>query len=264
MTELVWAFLLILAFFGVGMAALFVRLYRKVEQGKALLVSTLRDVDVTFTGRVVLPVVHKAEVMDISVKTIEIDRSGGDGLICQDNIRADIKVTFFVRVNKTKDDVTKVAQTIGCARASDQQTLEALFSAKFSEALKTVGKQLDFTDLYTMRHEFRDRIIEVIGTDLNGYVLEDCAIDYLEQTPLGRPQGRQHPGRAGHPQDHRADSAGARAHQRAAQQRAQGHHQAGRGGGGGHPGAGAPEGRGGGPAAAGDGVGAGPGAVRDR
>jgi uncharacterized membrane protein YqiK len=184
MTELVWAFGAILVFFGVGMATLFVRLYRKVEQGKALIVSTLKDVDVTFTGRVVLPVVHKAEVMDISVKTIEIDRSGKDGLICQDNIRADIKVTFFVRVNKTREDVTKVAQSIGCARASDQTTLEELFSAKFSEALKTVGKQLDFTDLYTMRHEFRDRIIEVIGTDLNGYVLEDCAIDYLEQTPL--------------------------------------------------------------------------------
>jgi len=36
--------------------------------------------------------------MDISVKTIEIARTGREGLICRDNIRADIKVTFFVRV----------------------------------------------------------------------------------------------------------------------------------------------------------------------
>ncbi len=35
------------------------------------------------------------EIMDISVKTIELDRSGADGLICRDNIRADIKITFF-------------------------------------------------------------------------------------------------------------------------------------------------------------------------
>ena len=39
--------------------------------------------------------------MDISVKRIEIDRHGEEGLICKDNIRADIKVAFFVRVNKT-------------------------------------------------------------------------------------------------------------------------------------------------------------------
>lgn len=167
-----------------GIFIFIAKLFRKVEQGKALVVSTMTTVEVTFTGRVVVPVIHKAEIMDISVKTIEIERAGSDGLICRDNIRADIKVTFFVRVNKTKDDVIKVAQAIGCVRASDHKTLDELFSAKFSEALKTVGKQLDFVDLYTQRNVFRDQIIAVIGTDLNGYVLEDAAIDYLEQTPL--------------------------------------------------------------------------------
>ncbi|MFG2639656.1 flotillin family protein [Streptomyces sp. NPDC048370] len=160
------------------------RLFRKVEQGKALIVSKMRKVDVTFTGQVVLPVLHKAEVMDISVKTIEISRTGRDGLICRDNIRADIRISFFVRVNKTVEDVIKVAQAIGTQRASDKETLQELFNAKFSEALKTVGKQLDFTDLYTKREELRFRIIEIIGIDLNGYSLEDAAIDYLEQTPL--------------------------------------------------------------------------------
>ncbi|QKW28532.1 flotillin family protein [Streptomyces seoulensis] len=163
---------------------LFSRLYRKVDQGKALIVSKTRRVDVTFTGQVVLPVLHKAEVMDISVKAIEITRSGRDGLICRDNIRADIRISFFVKVNKTAQDVIKVAQAVGTARASDQATLQALFHAKFSEALKTVGKQMDFTDLYTKREELRFQIIELIGVDLNGYHLEDAAIDYLEQTPL--------------------------------------------------------------------------------
>ncbi len=158
--------------------------YRKVPQGYALVVSGTKKVDVTFTGQLVVPVIHKAETMDISVKTIEIDRRQTEGLICQDNIRADIKVNFFVRVNKAKEDVIKVAQAIGCDRASNIGTLEELFAAKFSEALKTVGKQMDFISLYTERANFRDRIIEVIGTDLNGYSLEDVAIDYLEQTPL--------------------------------------------------------------------------------
>ncbi|MFK4154738.1 flotillin family protein [Streptomyces fungicidicus] len=176
----------------VGVALLFLlvglllvtKLFRKVEQGKALIVSKTRKVDVTFTGSVVLPVLHKAEVMDISVKTIEITRAGKEGLICRDNIRADIRITFFVKVSKTVDDVIKVAQAVGTARASDRNTLQELFHAKFSEALKTVGKQMDFTDLYTKREELRYRIIEVIGVDLNGYHLEDAAIDYLEQTPL--------------------------------------------------------------------------------
>ncbi|HEX5598151.1 MAG TPA: SPFH domain-containing protein [Micromonosporaceae bacterium] len=178
--------LAVVALIVIGLIFSVSRLYRKVEQGKALIISKVRRVDVTFTGAVVLPVLHKAEIMDISVKTIEIERTGNEGLICRDNIRADIRITFFVRVNKTTEDVIKVAQAIGTNRASDQATLQELFNAKFSEALKTVGKQLDFVDLYTKRDEFRDQIIRLIGTDLNGYSLEDAAIDFLEQTPMSQ------------------------------------------------------------------------------
>lgn len=165
--------------------SLVAKFYRKVDQGRALIISKTRgDPIVTFNGGLILPVIHRAETMDISVKTIEIDRRAKEGLICRDNIRADIKVTFFVRVNKTSNDVLKVAQNIGCARASDQETLEELFAAKFSEALKTVGKGLDFEDLYKERAGFRDQIIDVIGKELNGFTLEDAAIDFLEQTPI--------------------------------------------------------------------------------
>lgn len=174
-----------LTLFILGLFAMFAKFYRKIEQGHALIVNTLRaEPEVTFTGRMVYPIIHKAELMDISVKTIKIDRSGNEGLICKDNIRADITVKFFVRVNKTADDVLKVAQGIGCTRASSQETLEELFSAKFSEALKTVGKNMEFIDLYQARDRFRDEIIAQIGDDLSGYVLEDAAIDFLEQTPL--------------------------------------------------------------------------------
>jgi uncharacterized membrane protein YqiK len=158
--------------------------YRKVEQGKAMIINPMSGpLKVTTTGAVVYPVINKAEIMDVSVKAMEIDRRGKEGLICQDNIRADIKVSFFVRVNQTDADVLKVAQSIGCERASTRETLEELFNAKFSEALKTVGKKMDFVDLYQERDGFREEIIEVIGRDLNGYSLEDVAIDYLEQTP---------------------------------------------------------------------------------
>ena len=168
-----------------GLLALIARFYRQVEQGKALIVNTVsKEPVVAFTGAIVYPIINRSEVMDLSVKTIDIDRRGKEGLICNDNIRADINVTFFVRVNKTRDDVLKVAQSLGCARASDPKALEELFAAKFAEALKTVGKHFNFDQLYTKRDEFKDKIIEVIGKDLNGFILDDAAIDYLEQTPL--------------------------------------------------------------------------------
>ncbi|WP_104987568.1 hypothetical protein [Sorangium cellulosum] len=175
----------VLAFLALGMLVMYAKFYRQVDQGKALIINTRgEDPIVTFTGTMVLPIIHRAEYMDISVKTIEIDRRGKEGLICKDNIRADIKVTFFVQVNKTQDDVRTVARTIGCVRASNPETLEQLFAAKFSEALKTVGKRLNFEDLYKERQKFKDDILDVIGKDLSGFVLADAAIDYLEQTPV--------------------------------------------------------------------------------
>ena len=171
--------------FVLGFLMLIARTWQQVEQGRAMIVNKMgSEPKVTFTGAIVLPIINKSEVMDLSVKTIDVARSGKDGLICADNIRADIKVMFFVRVNKTVDDVLRVAQSIGCARASQQSTLEELFSAKFSEALKTVGKKMEFEQLYTQRDIFKDQIIQVIGKDLNGYILDDAAIDYLEQTPI--------------------------------------------------------------------------------
>ncbi len=158
--------------------------YYKVEQGQALIVNTLASVPkVSFTGSIVWPVIYKKEIMKISVITLEIDRRGKDGLICRDNLRADITVAFYMRVNETTDDVLKVAKAVGVERASNKDAVDELFNAKFSEALKTVGKKMEFLELFENRIQFRDRIIEVIGDDLNGYILEDVAIDYLEQTP---------------------------------------------------------------------------------
>jgi len=181
-----------LIFTVLGLSALFVllffgmlaRWYKKVPQGKALIRTGTGGLKISFNGMFIVPVFHEVEWMDISLKRIEIAREKNQGLICKDNMRADIRVVFFVRVNNNESDVSKVAQSIGCERASDSNALKDLFEAKFSEALKTVGKQFEFIELYNSRDKLRLEILNTIGGDLNGYILDDCAIDFLEQTSL--------------------------------------------------------------------------------
>lgn len=171
--------------FVLGAALMVKRFYLKVSPGQALINNkTGEEISVSFTGGLVLPIIHRAEVMDTSVKMIEIERRGKEGLICKDNVRADVKVAFFVQVGHDAESVKRVAQRIGCARASHVETLHQLFQAKFSEALKTVGYQMNFLQLYTDRNEFRKQIQVQIGTDLEGYQLTDVVIDFLEQTPM--------------------------------------------------------------------------------
>lgn len=168
----------------IGFLVAIIKMYKKALQGQALVKTGMGGTKVSFNGMFVVPIIHKLEIMDITLKTIMIARTGKEGLVCKDNMRADIKVTFFLRVNQTIEDVKQVAQSIGSSRASNHEQLEILFDAKFSEALKTVGKNFEFVELYTGRDNFKQDILNIIGTDLNGYVLDDCAIDFLEQTPM--------------------------------------------------------------------------------
>jgi len=167
-----------------GTLILLVTLYRKVPQGKALVVTGFRGVRATTKGTIVIPVLEHVEKMDISLRQMVISREGKDGLICKDNMRADIKVAFFIRVSPDTENIKRVAQTIGTERATDIESLKTLFEALFSEALKTIGKSFDFIDLYNSRSELKRQVMEEIGQDLNGYTLTDVAIDYLEQTPI--------------------------------------------------------------------------------
>lgn len=171
--------------FLIAVGTLASKFYQKVGPDEAIVRTGFGGMKiVTANGVVVLPVVHHAEKMDLTLKSFEIAREGSEGLICRDNIRADIRVAFFIRIDKTQEEMREVAQSIGSRRASQIETLKELFDAKFSEALKTVGKQFEFVELYNKREQFKEEILKVIGTDLNGYKLDDAAIDYLEQTKL--------------------------------------------------------------------------------
>ncbi len=157
---------------------------RKIHPGKAGISVGLGGLRVAFDYMIRVPLLQNFEEMDISVKKLEIHRKGKDGLVCADNIRADITVAFYIRVDATVESVRKVAQMLTPQRVSDLNQLRELFEAKFSEALKTAGKQMEFHELFTERIKFRDQIQATIGKDLDGFLLQDVAIDYLEQTPL--------------------------------------------------------------------------------
>lgn len=175
-------FVLLVLVFAVLFALMFC--IRKIQPGRAGVKTGFGGLQVAFDWMVRVPMLQTYHIVDISVKKLEITRKGKDGLVCRDNIRADITVAFYIRVEATVESVKKVAQMLTPERVSDINQLRELFEAKFSEALKTAGKQMEFHELFTERLRFRNEIQETIGKDLDGFFLQDVAIDYLEQAPL--------------------------------------------------------------------------------
>ena len=176
---IVGAIVVLLVFSGIFLS---VFCLKKVRAGEAGVRTGVGGIKVTKSWMFRFPFLNRWDIMDIQVKKLEVARKGKDGLICQDNIRADIEVAFYVRVAPDEASIEEVAEAVGCERASEIELLRNLFEAKFSDALKAAGKQMDFDQLYVQRSQFRDMIVKEIGEDLNGYKLEDVAIDYLEQT----------------------------------------------------------------------------------
>ena len=141
--------IVVLIITGLGLLFWIVSMYKKTVQGIVLLRTGYGGAKVFFNAGVIIPVIHRMEFMDISVKKMEIHREGKDGLVCKDNIRADIQVAFFIRVNKSVEDIINVAQTIGCEQAGKQETIENLFRGKFLEAVQEIAaRAVLFTKLF--------------------------------------------------------------------------------------------------------------------
>jgi uncharacterized membrane protein YqiK len=151
-----------------------------VAQGKALIRTGFGGAKVTLdSGIFVIPILHKVEEMDITLKKLVVEEE----VLSKEDELLKLKVCFYIRVNKDAKFVIEVAQTIGCERASTAETMEELFYSKFVEATKTVAICFTKKELQQNRDEFKKEILQTIGTDLNGYILDDCAIEQIKTVP---------------------------------------------------------------------------------
>ncbi len=156
-----------------------------IPDHQALIIQrTGRPSTVAFHAAFILPIVARAEIIDMSTRRVSIELSGRDGVQCRDNIRADVKATFHLRINHTAEDVLKVAQTVGAEASGRQEVVEALFRDKLTEAIKVAFKQLAFDEIMAERERLRDDTLMIIGSNLNGFSLEDMAFAAIDQTPI--------------------------------------------------------------------------------
>jgi uncharacterized membrane protein YqiK len=151
---------------------------RTPRAGQALVITGSRR-RVAFARTLVLPFVERAETLDISTRVLVIEPDAGELLITKDHRRLTYRATFNIGVNRTADDVLRVADALGCERASDPAAIEALFRPKLVSGLRLAAHYVTSEDLQDMRGAFQDEVMKEIGVDLNGFVLEDLVVDRI-------------------------------------------------------------------------------------
>lgn len=166
---------------GIGATVLLLACYRKPSQGQAIVRRGLGGLTISFSGLLVIPILHRFEFLDLTLKRLVFDVKDADALVCGDGVKADIQAAFFVRINATETDVLNVIQTLGLKDASDVGALTALFAQRFLTGLRGVASAHSFERL-SEREFFKQQLIQTVGDDLDGYCLDTVTIDYFEKT----------------------------------------------------------------------------------
>ncbi len=170
---------------GLSMAALFNLYYQRVATGTALIINDLSGKKrVSFTNTLVLPIIHSKETLKMPLIPMEFDWRGKNGLKCADNIRVDIRLTVYLKIEERTADVLSAVRSMGVDKASDAEAVRSALQGILSQAICDAGQTSTFFTILKDSSKFHQTLIEKIGHDLFGYTVVHIAIDYLEQTPL--------------------------------------------------------------------------------
>jgi len=172
----------IIALMMIGIIAAIVSFYKKPRMGEAIIRTGVGGTKVALNqGIMVVPVLHRMEIMNVSMTVIHTNFMDENALISKDNTKVDVKINFPVRVNYNDVDIVAAANTVGCKRSFSKKALNEVFGGKFAETVKTVSKDLTFEEMQN-HDNFKLHILQSLDPNLNGYLVEDCIIDYLKKS----------------------------------------------------------------------------------
>lgn len=170
---------LIPVIFIIGITAFVLMSYKKVEEGKAIIVNGMRGFRTSFSIISVIPILENYEILDTSIKDLKVDLKGDNGLLMRDNHIIDMSANFYLRISPEMRDIQMVVMALGTEKASSLQELEKMFVPKFSEALRIAGARYSFEDLKHNLEAYKMEVLQTIGIDMNGFALDDISINYM-------------------------------------------------------------------------------------
>jgi uncharacterized membrane protein YqiK len=159
-----------------------VRLER-AEPGSALVVLTRSGRRVAFRARLRWPG-EKALRVDLRPQRFDISLLGDGAARTRDGRLVDVVACVALRIPARAEDVLQVLDRMGAERAGDVKVLQDLYAAPFEQALHAVASGFTGDEVYARRIEFRDRVMELVAPQLQGYQIDSLAISTLQKLPL--------------------------------------------------------------------------------
>lgn len=161
---------------------LFLRPYKKPKSGTAIIRSGMGGIRVAYNeGIFVLPMLHEYDELDLSNKQLEYPFINEDALLSKKFEKVEITINANVRINIATDDMVRVYQTIGVNKSNDIDYMKNYFAPRIREAAAGVASQYNYEDLIIERAHFKNGILNYIGRDFDGYVIDDLFIEKINK-----------------------------------------------------------------------------------
>lgn len=162
------------------------RLYVKTAADEAFVRTGMGGARVILDGgSLVIPVVHNVIPVTLKTMRLDVEREGANALITGDNLRADVKSEFYIKVQRQAEAIRAAATSLG-DRLENPELVKQLVFDKLVNALRTVAATRTLSELHTKRDDFAAAVQKIVEQDLahNGLTLESVTISRLDQTPL--------------------------------------------------------------------------------
>ncbi|MFK7936844.1 MAG: SPFH domain-containing protein [Saprospiraceae bacterium] len=182
-TSIIFIIIGIIAFFMLSSLIMMFSWHKKVPPEQALVRTGAGGIKVAIDNSIfVIPQMHKQYLVDLNLKRIEVECENQEAVQTKDGILVDVRASFYIRVNRNSLDIIKVMQSIGFQTVNDSKAMNNLFLPKFKEAINAIVPRSNYSDLQNNIDEVKLNLLNHIGSDLHGMMLDDVAIDYVGKT----------------------------------------------------------------------------------
>ncbi|MBG1240303.1 SPFH domain-containing protein [Nostoc sp. NZL] len=137
---------------------------------------------ILYGGCIVLPGFHQLTRVPLREISIDVERTGKLAVRTKDYLRADIRVTFYVCINASEDDVLTAA-----ARLSQNgikitpEDIKNALEKRADDAIRAAAKTKDLAEIDSDKLGFAQEVLNLVGTDLKkvGLTLNNIAISEI-------------------------------------------------------------------------------------
>lgn len=134
-------------------------------------------------GCVVLPGFHELTRVPLREISIDVERTGKLAVRTQDYLRADMRVTFFVCINKAEEDVLTAAARLSNQGKITPTDIKNALEKRADDAIRAAAKTKTLAEIDSDKLGFAQEVLNLIEPDLKkvGLTLNNIAISEIEE-----------------------------------------------------------------------------------